>query len=124
MSTGHGLEHPNAIYAADNLFEQYASPVAQTGKLEFALPENLAREEPTQRVTVAARQNIETSKKGLAAFDAVSQRWPVHQRVAVSAVPGGVSATAVAEAGGVADEDLVGAEGVAVGASRRWVADC
>jgi hypothetical protein len=46
---------------------------------------------------------------------------PVHRRVAGSAVAGGVFSAAVAEAGGVADEDLVGAEGVAVGASRRWV---
>ena len=38
-------------------------------------------------------------------------------------MPGGVFSAAVAEAGGVADEDLVGAEGVAVGASRRWVSD-
>ena len=51
------------------------------------------------------------------------QRWPVHQRVAGSAMPGGVFAAAVAEAGGVADEDLVRAARVAVGASRRWVGD-
>jgi hypothetical protein len=38
-------------------------------------------------------------------------------------VPGGVSAAAVAEAGDVADEDLVGAEGAAIRATRWWVGD-
>jgi hypothetical protein len=42
---------------------------------------------------------------------------PVHHRVAGSAMPGGVSAAAVTETGGyVADEYLIGAEGVSVGA--------
>ena len=40
------------------------------------------------------------------------ERWPIHRRFAGSAVPGRVSAAAVAEAGDVADEDLVG--------DRRW----
>ena len=45
------------------------------------------------------------------------ERRPVHHGVAGSAVPGGVSAAAVTETSHVADEDLVGAEGVPVGAS-------
>jgi hypothetical protein len=50
------------------------------------------------------------------------ERWPVNRLVASAAGPGGVSA-AVAEASLVADQDLVGAEGVAVGAVRGWVSD-
>ena len=50
------------------------------------------------------------------------KRRPVHHGVAGSAVPGGVSA-AVTEARDMTDEDLVRAERVAVGASRRWVGD-
>ena len=50
------------------------------------------------------------------------ERWSVHRLIAGAAVPGGVPA-AVAEARHMADEDLVRAEGVAVGASRRWVGD-
>ena len=42
---------------------------------------------------------------------------PIYDGVAGAAVPGGVSAAAVTEAGAVTDEDLVRAEGVAVGAS-------
>ena len=38
-------------------------------------------------------------------------------------MPGGVSAAAVTEAGDVADEDVVWAEGVSVGASGRWLGD-
>ena len=47
-------------------------------------------------------------------------RRPVHRFVAGEAVPGGVSAAAVAEACDVTDKDLVRAETVAVGASARW----
>ena len=36
-----------------------------------------------------------------------AERRPVHRRVAGSAVPGGVSAAAVAEAGDVAHKDLI-----------------
>ena len=49
------------------------------------------------------------------------QRRPVHHRIAGSAVPAGVPAAAVAESGLTPDEDLAGAERVAVRASRRWV---
>jgi hypothetical protein len=42
--------------------------------------------------------------------------WPVHRRIACPAGPSGVSAD-VAEAGLMADEDLPGAELVAVGAA-------
>ncbi len=45
------------------------------------------------------------------------KRRPVHHGVAGSAVPGGVPAAAVTETGDIADEDLIGAEGVPVGAS-------
>ncbi len=51
----------------------------------------------------------------------VEQR-PVHRLIAYAAGPGGVTA-AVAEAGLMTDEDLTGAEAVAVGASRRRVDD-
>jgi hypothetical protein len=37
---GHWTEHRNAIYAAVNSFEQYASPVAPTEDDQSALPEN------------------------------------------------------------------------------------
>ena len=47
--------------------------------------------------------------------------WPVDDGFAGSAVPGGVSAAAVAEAGDVSDKDLIGSEGVPIRASRRWV---
>jgi hypothetical protein len=47
---------------------------------------------------------------------------PVHRLVAFPACPGGVPA-AVPEAGDMPDEDLAGAERVAVRASRRWVGD-
>jgi hypothetical protein len=50
------------------------------------------------------------------------ERWPVHRLVACAAGPGGVSA-AVAEARLMTHQDLVGAEGVSVWASRRWVRD-
>ena len=49
-------------------------------------------------------------------------RRPVHRLIACAARPCGVPA-AVAEAGLVPYEDLVGAEGVAVGAALRWVGD-
>jgi hypothetical protein len=38
-------------------------------------------------------------------------------------MPAGVSPAAVSEAGDVPDEDLIRAEAVSVGASRRWVGD-
>ena len=48
----------------------------------------------------------------------MSIEWqPVRHGVAGSAVPGGVSAAAVTEAGDVPDEDLAGAERVPVRAS-------
>ena len=48
----------------------------------------------------------------------MSVEWrPVHHSVAGSAVLGGVSAAAVTETRDVADEDLVGAEAVPVGAA-------
>jgi hypothetical protein len=50
------------------------------------------------------------------------ERWPVHRLIASAASPGGVPA-AVAEAGLVADEDLAGAQDVAVRASGRRVGD-
>jgi hypothetical protein len=43
------------------------------------------------------------------------ERRPVHRGVAGAAVPAGVSAAAVSEAGDVADEDLAGAEGCPLG---------
>ena len=48
------------------------------------------------------------------------ERWTVHRLIAGAARPSGVPA-AVAEAGLMPDEDLAGAERVAVRASRRWV---
>ena len=45
------------------------------------------------------------------------ERWPVYRLVAGAAGPGGVPAAAVTKAGGMADEDLPGAELVAVGAA-------
>ena len=48
--------------------------------------------------------------------------WPVHRRIACPAGPSGVSAD-VAEAGLMADEDLVRAERVSVGASAGWLGD-
>jgi len=48
------------------------------------------------------------------------QGWPVHDRLAGAAVPGGVSAAAVSEAGDVADENLAGAKLVSVWAVARW----
>jgi hypothetical protein len=50
-------------------------------------------------------------------------RRPVGDGIAGSAVPAGVSTSAVSEAGDVSDEDLIRAEGVAVRASRRWSGD-
>ena len=50
------------------------------------------------------------------------ERRPVHRLVACAAGPGGVSA-AVAEAGLVPDQHLVGSEDVPVGASARRVGD-
>src|SRR6478752_7105505 len=50
------------------------------------------------------------------------QRRPVHHGVTDAARPGGVSA-AFAQAGLMADQDLVRAEGVPVGAARWWVGD-
>jgi hypothetical protein len=41
VALGHWTKHPNAIYAAVNTFEQYASPVAPTEDDQSALPENL-----------------------------------------------------------------------------------
>ena len=54
-------------------------------------------------------------------FERRVERLPVQHGVAGSAVPAGVSAAAVAEASDVTDEDLAGAERVAVRASRRRV---
>jgi hypothetical protein len=51
------------------------------------------------------------------------KRWPVDHRVTGAAMPTGVPATAVSEAGFMPDEDPVGAEGVPVWAPARWVAD-
>ena len=51
------------------------------------------------------------------------ERWTVDDGVAGSAVPAGVSAAAVAEAGYVPDEDLIGAELVSVGASTGRLGD-
>ena len=48
-------------------------------------------------------------------------RRSVHHRVASAAMPRGVSAAAMAEAGDMPDEDLVRAEGMSVGASGRWL---
>ena len=50
------------------------------------------------------------------------ERRPIHRLIAAAARPGGVPA-AVAEAGLMTHQDLVGAEGVAVGAVRGWVID-
>ena len=50
------------------------------------------------------------------------QRRAVHRLIATAARPGRVAA-AVSEADLVADEDLAGAEDVAVRASARWVGD-
>ena len=47
------------------------------------------------------------------------ERRPVHHGVACSAVPARVSAPAVTQAGNMADEDLVCAKRVPVGASAR-----
>lgn len=49
------------------------------------------------------------------------QGWPVHDRLAGAAVPGGVSAAAVAEARDMPDEYLIRTEGMSVGASARWL---
>ena len=50
------------------------------------------------------------------------ERRPVHRLIACAARPGGVSA-AVAKASLMPDKHFAGAEGVAVGASARWVGD-
>jgi hypothetical protein len=50
------------------------------------------------------------------------ERRPVHRLIAGAARPGGVPAT-VSEARLMTHQDLVGAEGVSVWASRRWVRD-
>ena len=47
------------------------------------------------------------------------ERRPVHHGVASAAMPTGVPAAAVTEAGDVADEDLIRAEWVSIRASRR-----
>jgi hypothetical protein len=47
------------------------------------------------------------------------ERRPVHDGVACSAVPGGMPASAVTEAGDMTDEDLVRSEWVAVGAASQ-----
>lgn len=49
--------------------------------------------------------------------------WPVHDCFARSAVPGGVSASAVAKASDMADENLIRAERVAIGATLRRLRD-
>ena len=49
------------------------------------------------------------------------QVWPVYHRLARAAVPSGVSAAAVAEAGDMPDENLIRAEGMSVGAFARWL---
>ena len=60
---------------------------------------------------------IRTDAGPSSAVQCVLSGGPYTTVVAGSAVPGGVSAAAVTEAGDVADEDLVRAEGVPVGAS-------
>ena len=50
------------------------------------------------------------------------ERRPEHRLIACAASPSGVPA-AVPEAGLMTNEDLTGAELVAVGESRRWVGD-
>ena len=52
----------------------------------------------------------------------VEQR-PAHHGVARAAVPARVPAPAVTEARDVSHEDLIRAEWMTVGASRRWVRD-
>jgi hypothetical protein len=52
-----------------------------------------------------------------------AERRPVHGLVAYAAVPAGVSAAAVPEAGDVTDEDLVRPEGVSVRVSGWRVND-
>ena len=49
------------------------------------------------------------------------ERRPVHHGITRSAVPAGMPAAAVAEAGDVSDEDLIRAERVPVRAPRRWL---
>jgi hypothetical protein len=51
------------------------------------------------------------------------QEWPIDNGVACSAVPAGVSAAAMSEAGDVSDEDLVRPEWVAVWAAATWSGD-
>jgi hypothetical protein len=57
------------------------------------------------------------SRRPIESAAVLVERWPVHRLVACAARPRGVSA-AVAEAGDMLDEDLVGAELVSVGAAR------
>jgi hypothetical protein len=51
------------------------------------------------------------------------ERRPVHHGIASSAMPAGVTAAAVSEAGYVTDENLVRAEAVAVRAAGRRMRD-
>jgi hypothetical protein len=51
------------------------------------------------------------------------ERRPIYHSIAGTTVPAGVSPAAVAEASDVTDEDLVRAERMSVGASRRRVGD-
>ena len=48
------------------------------------------------------------------------QRRPVRHRITGSAMPAGVTTAAIAKAGDMSDEDLVGAERVAVWAAAGW----
>ena len=63
------------------------------------------------------RLEIPYSRRPIGSAAVLVERWPVHRLVACAARPRGVSA-AVAEAGDMLDEDLVGAELVSVGAAR------
>jgi hypothetical protein len=63
------------------------------------------------------RELIRTAAGPLEGCAVCVQRWPVHRFAAGAAVPGGVPAAAMPEARDVADEDLVGAETVPVGAA-------
>ena len=51
------------------------------------------------------------------------QRRLVHHRVTGSAMPAGVSSTAVSEAGDVSDEDLIRSERVPIRAAGWWSGD-
>ena len=70
------------------------------------------------------RRELIRTAAGLVQSRAVRvERRPIHRLIACAAMSTGVSAAAMAEAGDVPDEDLVRAEAVRIGASRRWVGD-